>query len=611
MKKIITLSIFCFFSVFFYGQENLVSRARSLMDNGKYSASQSLLNQALNQGYVSAELMYLEARCSKELFLDDAVYLYDKLNYYFPFHPFQDEVNEDLALLYYRQKKYGKAITLFEKVKNISSDNLFKLAYANFSVDSLEDAQLYFSRIIDAESRFSAAAKYYYAYISYKKGLYKLALKNFEELLNDKSFGSIVPYYISQIHFYQRDYYSLIQFAEPLSDNVVASRKYEIDRLLAEAYYRTDDFSQAINYLEEIINSDNQHDPMLYFMLGDSYYKTEDYEYAISNLENVLGATDSIEQYASYYLGASYLKLEYYNYALQAFKKSSSFEYNKELQENAYYNYAKLSYQLELPFDNTLEVLTNYLKLFKNPYNTKHIKKLLVKVLQATSRYLDAYDVLQAVSSPSYEQQQSLQRLAFCLGVKEFNQQNFKEAISYFDHSCQYKIDATYLYCSEFWLADCYFQLGDYDKAIHLYNNLPLVKELDDLNNLKKYNLAYAYFKRSDYINAIKWFRLYVSNSSDSMRLNDSYIRLGDSYFMNREFIFSAKYYNKAVSLNLFDIDYCLYQYSVSLALINKTALQLQALQKIIANYPNSNYYDNAIYDMATHYKNRSDYSGN
>ena len=60
-------------------------------------------------------------------------------------------------------------------------------------------------------------------------------------------------------------------------------------------------------------------------------------------------------QNSAYYLGASYLKLEHNHYALQAFKKASTYNCNQVVKEDAYFNYAKLSYQLELPFDNTLK----------------------------------------------------------------------------------------------------------------------------------------------------------------------------------------------------------------------------------------------------------------
>ena len=99
-------------------------------------------------------------------------------------------------------------------------------------------------------------------------------------------------------------------------------------------------------------------------MLGHSYHEMDDFENSVRNLEFVVSSNDSIQQYSSYYLGASYLQLGYLNYSLQAFKKSSQFNYNLDVKENALLNYAKLSYQLDLPFDNTLKILNDYESFF-------------------------------------------------------------------------------------------------------------------------------------------------------------------------------------------------------------------------------------------------------
>ncbi len=610
MKKRISLLLFALITCTLFAQDALLSQAKTLFDDGKYSASQSVLNQLSNTGNATAEILYLNAKCSKELFLSDAILLYNQLNEVFPYHEFQDEVNKDLALIYYREKQYAFAITSFLKVKDLSNDELFKLAYAHFSVDSLEDAQLYFSKIMNTDSKFASTSHYYYAAIAYERGFYKSALENFKQLLNDEKFGAIAPYYISQIYFYQQEYQQLIAFAKPLSENVIASRKSEINRLLAEAYYRTDDFANAINYFEAFIAQEKEISSLVYFLLGHAYFKSANYEYAISNLEHVSNAGDSVLQYSSYYLGASYLELKQYKYALQAFKKSASYDYNKKLQEDAYYSYAKLSYQLELPFDNTLQTLTTYLETFKHPLHTKQIKTLMVQTLQATSQYAEAYAVLKEIQSPNFDQKKVLQQLAFFLGVKEFNQQNFKEAMAYFSHANEYPINDTYSYLSNFWMADCHFHLSDYEKSIDAYNGLSVSADghLADYENLKKYNLAYSYFQTQDYANAVKWFRSYEKAASDSMKLNDTYLRIGDGYFMSSDFSLSATYYDKAVAFNLFDTDYALYQNSVSLGLIGKNASKVELLKRIIKDFASSSYYDNSLYDLARYYKNTSNY---
>ena len=198
-----------------------------------------------------------------------------------------------------------------------------------------------------------------------------------------------------------------------MSENVISSRKSEINRLLAEAYYQTSDFVNAAYHFEVFLSEEKDVSSLVYFLLGNSYFKIENYENAISNFERVSSAVDSVMQYSSYYLASSYLKLDNYSYALQAFKKSASYNYNVKLQEEAYFNYAKLSFELDLPFENTIEVLTTYLERFNHPVHTKEIETLMVKILQSTSQYFDAYSVLKNIVSPSIDQKKHCNNYLF------------------------------------------------------------------------------------------------------------------------------------------------------------------------------------------------------
>ena len=103
-----TLLFLLFFSGLVFAQNHSFDDAQSLFNNGQYSAAQAIINKNNSSHISSAELMYLNARCSKELFLSDAVLLYDMLNEHFPYHKYQQDVNVDLALIYYRENKYAE-----------------------------------------------------------------------------------------------------------------------------------------------------------------------------------------------------------------------------------------------------------------------------------------------------------------------------------------------------------------------------------------------------------------------------------------------------------------------------------------------------------------------
>ena len=70
MKKKIYLALFTLFlSAVLFAQDNSELSAQALFNDGKYSAAQAIINKNNSSHSSSAELMYLNAKCSKELFL--------------------------------------------------------------------------------------------------------------------------------------------------------------------------------------------------------------------------------------------------------------------------------------------------------------------------------------------------------------------------------------------------------------------------------------------------------------------------------------------------------------------------------------------------------------
>ena len=155
MYKVIKLILLIiFFCSQVKAQHAGFAKARAFFLEENYSAAQSLFQQLIVDDKTNDLANYYNAKCSKELFALDAVFLYEKFLISFPYSSFIQQVYKDLALYYYyRDLDYPKAIKYFLKFNNLDQypDLVFKLAYANFSIDSLNDAQYYFSKLINTE----------------------------------------------------------------------------------------------------------------------------------------------------------------------------------------------------------------------------------------------------------------------------------------------------------------------------------------------------------------------------------------------------------------------------------------------------------------------------
>jgi len=612
IRKLVFLFILFSFSLHVSAQrekESIYMQAKQLFQDEKYGLAQNLFHQIymdeLSLESQKKEALLHIAICSKNLFNEDTKFWFDEFLKSYPCSEKINEVNYELALFSYQKKLYLESIRYFLKCDIQNSEFNFKLAYSYFMLDSLESSKYYFSKLLNLDSKYTTSSQYFYAHIAYKQKHYKTALSHFQKLKQDKNFSSIVPYYISQIYFLQHRYDDLISYAQPMLDKVISSREAELNRMIAEAYYRKTDYQNAVKYFNAYFEKTTHSTALDRLQIGHAYHNIQDFENAIRYLEPLEFSEDSSRQFVSYYLANSYLNIQEKNYALKAFKKAADYDYNSRIQEDAYFNYAKLSYELDLPFENVLDILKEYLSNFNNSENKKVINNLMINAFQNTSRYEQAFEQLKKVEFPTIVQKKAMQRLSFFIGVKAFNNEYYNKAILLFQFSNKLNINKDIFATSTYWLAHCYYNIADFKKSAELYNKY-LLLSLTSPINLAQYNLGYAYFNQKDYKKAKNSFRKFIKSAKDSMWLNDAYLRIADCYFMLSDFTMAEKNYEVASKYDLFDTDYAIYNRSVCLGLIGRSSVKAKFLKQLEEEYKQSAYYDDALLDLAVHYTNNN-----
>ena len=598
LKKYIIFLIVYFVLLSLNAQDQNLKQALKFFDQKQFTLAQSLFEEEDGE-----TALFYNARCAQELNLENAEDLFVQLLDEYPFSIYYNEAYLALYQINFTQENYTKAIDFLLKLNELNNKQRFDLAYSYFQIDSLDLAKLNFSKLLQIESDYQSASKYYFAHISYQSQNYQSSLRWFKELINDKKFKHIVPYYIAQIYYYLNEYEQLIDFLYPIIDNVVESRKLEANRLLGGAFYRQKNYLNAVKFLKVYSDlSDNVKD-LENFMLGFSYYQISDYLLAVEYLNKVKIEDNRQGQITSYYLGASYLRLNKNNYALQGFKKASKMDFDKQIKEESLFNYAKLAYELDLPFENTLSIFQEFSLSATTIDKKEHIKSLSVSVLKGTSNYLDAYNSLMGKRQLSFEEKIMLQELTFFIGIQEFNNKNFQSSIKYFKESIQAAENDKLMSAAKIWLADAYFQTQEFELAKDIYSQSLIVGD-SFLTSLKLYNEAYTLFQLNEFKESAIVFRTYIKDDIDSMFLNDSYLRIADCYYMTKDFVLAEKYYEKSISLNLFDIDYALFQRSLCMSLLNNNSKKVQLLNRLVTDYKNSIYLDDALFLLAEHLKN-------
>lgn len=110
-----------------------------------------------------------------------------------------------------------------------------------------------FAELMESETDYTAPAIYYHAAIAYENGFFGTATEGFEKLQGDETFGSIVPFYITQIYYLDKNYDGILEIAPALIDQAGKKRETELYRFIGDAYFQKGNYSEAIPYLEKFI----------------------------------------------------------------------------------------------------------------------------------------------------------------------------------------------------------------------------------------------------------------------------------------------------------------------------------------------------------------------
>jgi len=594
--------------------------AIELFQKEKFGAAQKLFEKVIEthtdlHSLIRIDAEYYNAICASELFNKDGELFLKQFVAEYPESPKVKTAYFYLGTYNYRKKKYRDALNWFEKVDiyDLTLDDLaefyFKRGYSFFETEKFAEAKKDFLEIKDVDNKYASAAKYYAAHIAYNDKNYETALKDFLLLQKNETFGSVVPFYIAQIYYLQGKYNEVINYAPNLLDSTNTKRVPEIARILGESYYRTNRYKEAIPYLKQFEKAANGLQRKDNYQLGYALYRTNDYNGAIEYLVKVTDADDSLTQNASYHIGDCYLKTDKKQSAIVAFGRASKLDFDKTIQEDALYNYAKLCYELAFnPYNEAIRAFQAYIKDFPTGTHVDEAYTFLVNVFITTKSYKDALEAIEKIKVLTPELKQIFQKVAFYRGVDLFNNMEYAEAIKLFDKSKTYIFDKEITAEAIYWKAESNYRLKQYQNAIDNYTEYIAEpgaigqSEISEAN----YNIGYSYYKLNDWQNSVLWFRKFVTfkPQANARKINDALNRIGDGYFMSRDFSNAADYYDQSFKMKLINADYALFQEALAKGVLKKYSEKINDLKLFVQTYSasTSTYIQKARFELAQTY---------
>jgi TolA-binding protein len=630
MRKLLILILFAFYtnsSVFaqlpaYFSINAKYKNAIELFEQEKFAAASSVFYEvektnsittpqyAINSDISNLRInaTFYRAVCALELQNDDALQLFKLFIKNHPESPKSKQSAFYVGKYYFNTDQYEEALNWFTQISSIDltgkedTEYKFKTAYSYLKTNDLASAKPLFGLVKDGSSSYQEQATYYYAYIAYVDKEYKIALTNFEKLKNSEQYKASYPYYISAIYFLDKRYDDVIAYAIPSINNSKQLNETEMLRIIAASYFAKKDYNNAQSYYERFMKNDNgktQNNQDSY-QIGYTYFKLKKYNEAIAQLGKLINDKSNYSQAGLYTLADAYLTTKDKRAARSAFQESSKMNFDRQIEEEALFNFSKLSYELRF---NTiaLDATNEFIKKYPRSTKLNEAKTLLAKVLLTTKNYRDALDALDGIDNKSPDAKEAYQKVTYFRGLEFYNERAFENAIGSFLRSNNYPIDAEYLALSIYWCAESMYAVRKYSEAVAYFENFLGMQAAKKTNlyNYANYALGYAALEGESYPKAAAYFAKFLNgNEKDAKTITDATLRLADAYFGSKNYVSALNNYNKIIDQKITSEDYALFQRGIILGLQNQPEDKIATLQSLLSKFPNSNYSDDAGFEI-------------
>jgi TolA-binding protein len=490
----------------------------------------------------------------------------------------------------------------------------FRYGYSLYVKGDKAKALTMFSEIKDIDTEYTAPAIYYFSHIAYEQKMYQTALEGFMKLRDDETFGAIVPFYIVQILYLNKDYDGILEISPDLLKSAPNGRAVEMYRFIGDAYYNKGNYQEALTYLEQYAAGAKTSEREDKYQLGFCYYKTGNIDQAIKTLLSTGAKSDILSQNIWFVLGDCYLQKGDKKRAQFAFGQASKMDFDKKLKEESLFNFAKLTYETtSSPFGEAIAAFQEYIDLYPGSDKVEEAYNYLVATFTEIRNYKAAISALDKIRNKDSRLEAAYQRVSFFRGLEMFKNMEIEQSIDLFDKSLKYEKYSRELRSRAiYWKAEAEYRIGQYELAkndYELFMGIPGAMSLSEAD-LLRYDLGYTYFNLKDYNSALTQFKAFESGYAKvkpEIQI-DTKLRIADCYFITTNYSQAVNYYDKVIEYAKADADYALYQKGFCLGLTNNQKGKAEILTLLTTKYPTSSYVPNAIYERGRSYLVMEDY---
>ena len=537
---------------------------------------------------------------------------------YYPASPLLPQIKFRLAVAEFDSDRYSDAMKILDNMdasmleKEDRDEFYFRKGYCQMRTGAYTEAEQTFTHIISSSAKgtYITPSYYYLGYMDYINKEFNRAIPSFEKSKSDPRFTALSKFHILDSKFMLKDYYYVINNGPEVYKVIDQTYKPKVARIISESYYATGDAQNArmfFNMYSSVGGTSSRSDN---FYAGMINYTLKDYDSSIIRFNRVKDVDDSLGQSANYHIGQCYVQLKNKPAAEEAFRSAAFMHYDNAIEEDAYFNYAKLD------FDLTGE--TSRFNEYLKKYSVTESKKDEIYGYIATGAltkkdYDQAIKSLSEIKKPTETDIINLKKANFFKGTKLLDEGSYSAASEYLAKASEnegYNPALTNL--AKFWQAEGYFRQGKYEESQKILSDLQKNLRFKQSAEYPEsyFNNGYNYFKIKDLANAKTAFETYLNFPQDKRAYTiDAKTRLADCYFMERNFSKAAELYEKIGEETEYKNLYAPMQGAIARGFMSDNAKKISELKNITSEeHRESPLYTEALYELGrTQVQNSND----
>lgn len=572
-----------------------------------------------------------------------------------------------IANIYYKQGRYDRLQTYAQGILDSNSQRIKNLpdimllaGEAYFMQDDFARAEPFLSEYASMR-RPEAPMLYRLAFTQYKTGKEQAAIDNFKQIASRRdSIGQFSSYYLGLLYVKQdNEAFAASALETAASMNYSPEIKEQATFKLGKVYFAMGEFGRAIQTLQSFKDNypNSEHTIEVNDLLSEAYLNTQNYAQAIEFIEGLPNKTMQVRrayQKVSFYAGTQRFNQAQYRQAVQLFDKSlqypidretvaaanfwkgEAYSVGKKYEEaiNAYAGvFRVLSDMRPLEGINEMYFLKSRYGIGYAYYNTKEYTKArehfeaYVRAIEQKSggnpggklnyedvliRLADTYYVAKNYNQAVNTYEKAIRYNSpdagyayYQKGVIEGIQGKTQTAISSLETVTDRFPDSPYRDDAVFQKAQINFEEGEYQDAINGFSRLIQTNPQSNLVPYAYLRRALAYTNRQQYAQASSDYKEIIRNYTDHSTANSALLGLQEVQALSGEaeddFSDYLTLYKQANPENK-DVANIEFESAKNLYFTQKYQAAVDRLREFIDNYPDNANVDEARYYIAESY---------